>query len=51
MSAVTVYEECFTGEQFCAWLLHTFTDVKNAEEAAEWGRSLFGKGLFGELRA
>ena len=48
-SLVSVHEDSFTGEQFCEWLLNTFTDVRNPEEAADWGRSLFVKGLIGKL--
>lgn len=46
---VNVHEDSFTGEQFCDWLLNTFTDIKTIDEAAEWGRSLFDKGLIGQL--
>lgn len=46
---VNVHEDSFTGEQFCDWLLKTFSDIKSIEEAAEWGRSLFDKGLIGKL--
>lgn len=49
--SVSVHEDSFTGEQFCEWLLNTFTDVKTPEEAAEWGRSLFEKGLIGKSTA
>lgn len=48
LTIVSVYEDTFTGEMFCEWLLNTFTDVKTREEAAEWGRSLFDKGLIGK---
>ena len=47
MVVVSVHEDAFTGEQFCEWLLKTFTDVTTSEEAAEWGNSLFDKGLIG----
>lgn len=43
-----MHEDSFTGEQFCEWLMNTFMDVKTVDEAAEWGRSLFDKGLIGE---
>lgn len=46
--AVSVYEDSFTGELFCEWLINTFTDVNTRDEAAEWGRSLLDKGLIGE---
>lgn len=42
-----MYEDSFTGELFCEWLINTFTDVNTRDEAAEWGRSLFDKGLIG----
>lgn len=48
-SIVSVYEDSFTGELFCEWLINTFTDVHTRDEAAEWGRSLFDKGLIGML--
>ena len=48
LGIVKVHEDSFTGEQFCEWLMNTFTDVKTPDEAAEWGRSLFDKGLIGE---
>ncbi|ORY27432.1 hypothetical protein BCR39DRAFT_538001 [Naematelia encephala] len=43
--AYEVHHDAFTGEQFCEWLQNTFTDVTSPEEAFEWGRSLFEKGL------
>lgn len=46
---VSVHEDSFTGEQFCEWLLKTFEDVKTIDQAADWARSLFDKGLIGEL--
>lgn len=45
---VNVHEDSFTGEQFTEWLLNTFSDIKTVDEAADWGRSLFDKGLIGE---
>lgn len=43
-----MHEDAFTGQQFCDWLLKTFLDIKTFDEAAEWARSLFDKGLIGE---
>lgn len=40
-----MHEDSFTGEQFCQWLTSTFSDVQTREQAAEWGQSLFEKGL------
>jgi len=48
---VNVHEDSFTGEQFCNWLLNTYTDVKSLDEANEWGRSLFDKGLIEHVTA
>lgn len=45
---VSIHEDSFTGEQFCEWLLKTYEDVKTIDQAADWGRSLFDKGLVGE---
>jgi hypothetical protein len=42
-----VYEDSFTGEQFCEWLIKTFKDIKTREEAADWASSLLKKGLIG----
>jgi hypothetical protein len=46
---VAIHEDAFTGEQFCDWLKGTFDDVETLDQAAEWGRSLFEKGLIGAL--
>lgn len=46
-----MHEDSFTGEQFCDWLSNTFTDIKTADEATEWGRSLFDKGLIEHVTA
>jgi hypothetical protein len=46
---VAIHEDAFTGEQFCDWLKGTFDDVETLDQAAEWGRSLFEKGLIGTL--
>lgn len=43
-----MHEDSFSGEQFCEWLLKTYEDVKTPDQAAEWARSLFEKGLIGE---
>lgn len=40
-----MHEDSFTGEQFCQWLMSTFSDVQTREQAVEWGQSLFEKGL------
>ena len=45
---VRMHEDSFSGEQFCEWLLKTYEDVKTPDQAAEWARSLFEKGLIGE---
>ena len=49
--AVNVHEDSFTGEQFVDWLSNTFTDIKTVDEATEWGRSLFDKGLIEHVTA
>lgn len=43
--SVNMHEDSFTGEQFCQWLMSTFSDIQTREQAAEWGQSLFEKGL------
>lgn len=48
MGLVSIHEDSFTGEQFCEWLLKTFEDIKTMDQAADWGRQLFDKGLIGE---
>lgn len=40
-----MHEDSFTGEQFCTWLIASFSDVQTREQAVEWGQSLFDKGL------
>lgn len=40
-----MHEDSFTGEQFCQWLMASFSDVQTREQAVEWGQSLFDKGL------
>ena len=46
-----LHEDSFTGEQFCEWLQDTFTDIRTADEASEWGKSLFDKGLIEHVTA
>ncbi|GMK55697.1 hypothetical protein CspeluHIS016_0207530 [Cutaneotrichosporon spelunceum] len=41
-----VHEDSFTGDQFCQWLIASFSDVQTREQAVEWGQSLLEKGLF-----
>ena len=50
LTQVHIYESSFTGEQFCDWLVNTFTDIKTHDEATDWGKSLFEKGLIGKSR-
>ncbi|EIW66543.1 hypothetical protein TREMEDRAFT_35030 [Tremella mesenterica DSM 1558] len=40
-----VHEDSFSGEIFCEWLVNTFEDIETREQAVEWARSLFEKGL------
>lgn len=45
-----VHEDSFTGDQFCDWLLSTFSDIKTSEQATEWAESLFDKGLIEHVK-
>ena len=48
---LNVHEDSFTGEQFCEWLKDTFTDIRTMDEASEWAKSLFDKGLIEHVTA
>ncbi|KAF9431267.1 vacuolar membrane-associated protein iml1 [Podila epigama] len=41
-----VYNSVFLGNEVVDWLLHNFVDIDTREEATEFGKKLFDKGLF-----
>ncbi|KAF9585086.1 vacuolar membrane-associated protein iml1 [Lunasporangiospora selenospora] len=41
-----VYNSVFLGNEVVDWLIHTFMDIDTREEATEFGKKLFDKGLF-----
>lgn len=41
-----VYNSVFLGNEVVDWLIHHFVDIDTREEATEFGKKLFDKGLF-----
>ena len=41
-----VYNSVFLGNEVVDWLIHNFVDLDTREEATEFGKKLFDKGLF-----
>ncbi|KAG0052843.1 vacuolar membrane-associated protein iml1 [Gryganskiella cystojenkinii] len=41
-----VYNSVFLGNEVVDWLIHNFSDLDTREEATEFGKKLFEKGLF-----
>ncbi|KAF9151919.1 vacuolar membrane-associated protein iml1 [Linnemannia schmuckeri] len=41
-----VYNSVFLGNEVVDWLIHHFVDIETREEATEFGKKLFDKGLF-----
>ncbi|KAF9977679.1 vacuolar membrane-associated protein iml1 [Actinomortierella ambigua] len=41
-----VYNSVFLGNEVVDWLIHNFVDIETREEATDFGKKLFDKGLF-----
>ncbi|KAF9274064.1 vacuolar membrane-associated protein iml1 [Mortierella alpina] len=41
-----VYNSVFLGNEVVDWLIHNFSDIDTRDEATEFGKKLFDKGLF-----
>ncbi|KAG0206687.1 vacuolar membrane-associated protein iml1 [Mortierella sp. GBA30] len=41
-----VYNSVFLGNEVVDWLIHNFSDIDTREEATDFGKKLFDKGLF-----
>ncbi|CAO1613053.1 unnamed protein product [Parajaminaea phylloscopi] len=41
-----IYASVFTGTDLTTWLLEDHVDIRDREEAAEWGKTLMQQGLF-----
>ncbi|KAG0256174.1 vacuolar membrane-associated protein iml1 [Actinomortierella ambigua] len=41
-----VYNSVFLGNEVVDWLIHNFVDIETREEAIDFGKKLFDKGLF-----
>ena len=40
------HKNCFVGQEFAAWMMHTFADIDTVEEAVDFGNELMEQGLF-----
>ncbi|KAG0241771.1 hypothetical protein B0O80DRAFT_451156 [Mortierella sp. GBAus27b] len=41
-----VYDSAFLGNEVVDWLIQNFADIENREEATDFGKKLFDKGMF-----
>lgn len=46
-----IYEASFTGVHLTTWLVCEYADVRNRDEAVEWGHELMKRGLFEHVHA
>ncbi|EPX71214.1 DEP domain-containing protein [Schizosaccharomyces octosporus yFS286] len=45
-----VYENCFLGSEFVSWIVNTFIEINNREEALVFGNKLLKNGLIEHIR-